>query len=180
MNLNKPVKNLESDRLLLRFVDLNDAKDFYVFCSKDNVTKYLTFDPYKHIFQARRAITNMIRSYLAEKCINYSIVLKNTNKVIGSISITQVDNHSAEIGYLLDDDYWNLGYMSEALKLIVEASFNYYDIDILIGKYIKENISSEKVLLKNGFKLISVLRNGFIKNNKSYDLFVTKLESHVI
>ena len=177
MNFARPVKTLESDRLLIRFVDISDARDFFVFCSKESVTKYLTFNPYKHIYQARRAITNMIRSYLAEKCINFSIVLKEINKVIGSISLTVVDNHSAEIGYLLDDTYWNQGIMNEALNLVVETAFNYYHIDILLGKYIKENIPSEKVLMKNGFKLISILRNGFCKNDQNYDLFVTKLEN---
>ena len=174
MRLIKPL--IKTDRLTIRFVDISDANDFFAFCSKDSVCKYLTFKKYTHIVQARKAIENMIRAYLAETDINFSIVLNETGIVIGSISLTIINSNTAEVGYLLDDNYWNQGIMNEALKEIINLSFNVYHFDCLFASYISENIASEKLLAKNGFVFVQKIPGGFSKNFKNYDLIKTKLE----
>ena len=168
-NLNAP--KIQTNRLLIRPVSIYDANDYYNFCSDQRVCKYLTFNPYTSIFQAKRAIENMIRASLIGSDVNYSIIYRNENKIIGSISLTfNKYENSADVGYILSYDYWNQHFMSEALKEVIDISFNYYNLDFLTASYISENTSSEALLKKFNFKVIEKIEGGFIKNNIKYDL----------
>ncbi|MCI5745235.1 MAG: GNAT family N-acetyltransferase [Erysipelotrichaceae bacterium] len=166
--LNAPVIN--TDRLFIRLVDINDYQAYFNFCSKAEVCQFLSFNPYSNVNQAKIAINNMIRAYLADSDVNFSIVLKKTNDVIGSISLSFKNDNSGEVGYLLDSTYWNNKIMDEALKAIIEISFNYYQLNYLCASFISENVASEKLLLNNGFKIIKVEPTLFKKNNKVYNL----------
>ena len=168
-NINAPTIN--TNRLLIRLVSIYDYKDYYKFCSNSKVCEYLTFNPYNNVCQSKRAIENMIRSYLIGSDVNFSIVNKENNKVIGSISLTfSKHTNSADVGYILDEDYWNQKIMSEALNEIINIAFNYYKLDYLTASYIKENMASDAILRKFRFNIYDVVKNGFIKNNNKYDL----------
>ena len=94
-----------------------------------------------------------------------------STKIIGSISLTfNKYENSADVGYILSYDYWNQHFMSEALKEVIDISFNYYNLDFLTASYISENTSSEALLKKFNFKVIEKIEGGFIKNNIKYDL----------
>lgn len=162
---------IHTDRLLIRIVSEDDAKDFYEFCKDPKVCTYLTFNPYKNVFYTKRILNNMVNAYIHGSDANFSIVYKENNKVIGSISLHFLENENVgDVGYLLNSSYWNKGIMDEALKAFIEVAFSYYNLDYLTASFIKENIASERLLLKNGFKINEYIKNGLIKNNKYYDL----------
>lgn len=173
-NLNAPT--IQTDRLFIRFVDKKDVYEYYKICSNPSVCRYLTFNPYKSIKETSIVIDNMIRAYLQGSDVNLSIILKEENLVIGSISLSfkQYDN-SAEVGYILNEVYWNKGYMNEALNALIIVCKEYYNLDYLTANYLQDNISSEKLLLKNGFNIDEIINNGFIKNNQFYNLVKTSL-----
>lgn len=167
----KVAPKIETDRLLIRVVREEDCKDFYEFCSDPLVCKYLTFNPYKTISHTRFIINNMINAYIHGTDVNFSIILKDNMKVIGSISLNfKEKNNVAEVGYLLNSSYWNKGYMDEALKAIINVTFEYYNVDFIVATYIKENISSEKLLEKNNFIIDGIIEKGINKNNINYDV----------
>ena len=163
---------IQTNRLTIRIVDLVDSSDYFEFCSNANVCKYLSFNPYKSLSQAKNAINNMIRAYLQGTDVNFSIIYRDLKKVIGSISLTFNKDNSATIGYILNDLYWNQGIMKEAIEAICKIAFDYYEVKFLKAKFISENIASEKVLYANGFKEVEVLKNGFIKNGFYYYLII--------
>lgn len=166
----KYIPKFETKRLIVRLVSLEDFQDYYEFCSDPLVCKYLTFNPYTSSYQAKRSIENMIRAYLAETDLNYSIVLKDTLKVIGSISLSFKGNHIAELGYILNSKYWNKGYMNEVVNNLISIAFVYFDVNVVVAKYLQDNIASEKILIKNGFYKTNIIQNGFIKNGIYYNL----------
>lgn len=166
----KFVPKFETKRLIVRIVSLEDYYDYFEFCSDPLVCKYLTFNPYSSTYQAKKAIENMIRAYIAATDFNYSIVLKDTLKVIGSVSLSFKENNVAELGYILNSKYWNNGYISEVINNLISVAFVYFDVNVIVAKYLKDNIASEKVLLKNSFTKTKIIKNGFIKNGIYYDL----------
>lgn len=173
-NLTAPY--IETDRLILRVVDMEDAKAYFIFCSQKEVCRYLTFNPYQDFNQAKNSIQNMIRSYLQGSDVNFSILLKKSKLVIGSISLSfKKEYNLAEIGYILNYDYWRQGLMSEAIKALIKASFEYYHLDGLYANYIEENENSAHLLMKNNFKIIQIEKQGFIKNGTPYNLVKTFL-----
>lgn len=170
MNLFKSAPTIETNRLFIRVVSSEDYKDYYRFCSNKNVCRYLTFNPYTNIFQAKKAINNMIRAYLSNSDINFSIIFKPENRIIGSISLSLLNDNIGEIGYILDEPYWNKKIMDEALKAIINVCDKYYNLDILIASYISDNIASEKLLLRNNFIFYEDIQCGLIKNNQCFNL----------
>ena len=174
-NLTAP--SIQTDRLFIRMVALEDCYAYYQFCSKEEVCKYLTFNPYRHLYQAKHSIENMIRAHLLGSDVNFSIILKNENKVIGSISLSFKDQLPlAEVGYILDDTYWHNGYMDEALKAIIKACKEYYHLTSIVASYISLNKASERLLAKNQFVIVNQQNNGFIKNQVSYTLVHCELK----
>ena len=167
----KTAPNIQTDRLIIRPVCVDDANDFFEFCSDSNVCEYLTFNPYKTVRHTKLILNNMVNAYIHGTDVNFSIVLKSNYKVIGSISLSfKEKGNFAEVGYLLNYFYWNNKYMDEALKAIIKVAFNYYNVDYLLASYIKENKASSKLLSKNGFEVIETIPNGFVKNGKLHDL----------
>lgn len=59
-----------------------------------------------------------------------------------------------EIGYGISDKYRNRGFMTEAVSIFCDWFFNNTEVKIIRAETDRSNISSQKVLIKNGFKKI--------------------------
>ena len=54
----------------------------------------------------------------------YGIVVKGTDKVIGSVDFNhRHEDDVLEIGYTLHPDYWGRGYVPEAVSALIEVAF---------------------------------------------------------
>ena len=85
-----------------------------------------------------------------------ALIDKKTNKLIGQcgLLIQTVENtERLEIGYSILPEYWNQGFASEASQKCKNYAFENNFSDALISIVHINNISSEKVALKNGMKL---------------------------
>ncbi len=171
MNKGLGAPHFFTNRLYIRPIEWEDIDDFFNVCSQREVTQYLTFNPHEYLSDTHRVIENMMRAYSMGQSVNFAIVLKSTNHLIGSASLTfNYVNRSAEVGYLLDAKYWNQGYMSEAIQALIEVAFNYYRVEFLYAKHIVENIASQKIIEKMHFKKIRVQEQSFIKNQHIYSI----------
>ena len=89
---------LETERLILRPITLDDAKACFSWNSDERVTKYMSYPTLTDISQT----IDWIKSTLTdEKEYNFAFVLKEENKVIGTGSI----GPSSKI-----EGYWGMGY----------------------------------------------------------------------
>lgn len=87
----------------------------------------------------------------------WDIVLKSEKRLIGQIGFKGIPNGlgQIEIGYGIEEGYRNKGYTTEAVIKIMKWVFSQ---DIIPVKYVtactdKENIASQKVLLKAGMRI---------------------------
>ena len=69
------------------------------------------------------------------------------------------------INYLLNENYWNNGYMTEAVKCIVRYAFKDLNVDLLSAFTTPPNIGSKLVLEKSGFVYEGTIKSGY----KRYD-----------
>ena len=93
-------------------------------------------------------------------------------KLIGVVSADNFelgDTHKTEIGYWLARDYWGRGIMTDAVKAYVDYAFKELGLLKLMAHVFELNISSARVLEKNGFKLEGRLRKHFRKDGVLYD-----------
>ena len=112
---------------------------------------------------------------------NFQLIEKQTDTLIGWCGFhTWVQKHSrAEIGYnLKDDNHKQKGYMSEALKAVIQYGFDVmklHRIEALVAKY---NTPSVKLLEKYGFTYEGCLREHYNVNGKMEDSQMYSLLKH--
>jgi ribosomal-protein-alanine N-acetyltransferase len=104
---------------------------------------------------------------------NFAIIYKGA--AIGGVGIkiqTDIFRKNAEIGYWLGEKYWNKGISTKALKVMVQYTFERFDINRIFAHVFESNISSIRVLHKCGFSEETCLKKSIIKNNKIQDCYI--------
>lgn len=144
---------LTSSRLDLRYMHFDDVSDIFAYLSKSNVHKYLNRMNHQRIEDTYFWLNQNVNDY--EKNMEpYLLVMveKETKHVIGHIEIYNIVNESIEIGFMLHDDYWHKGFMSEAFNVLFEAMFIRNKHLRIFAKCNVANLASIKLLKENGFK----------------------------
>ncbi|PGT75335.1 MULTISPECIES: GNAT family N-acetyltransferase [Bacillaceae] len=159
--------SFETNRLLLRKINLNDLDDIFEFSSDPEVAHHMTWEVNKSKEETlNNFISVVMNSYKTGQSADWALVHKESNKVIGTCSFVDWsnDNQKAEIGYVLNRKYWGQGLASEAIKEVIKYGFETLELNRIEGGCDTDNIGSEKVLLKAGFKYEGTLRkNEYIK-----------------
>lgn len=144
---------LETDRLILRPFEIDDAEDMYNGWANDpEVTKYLTWDTHKDIEVTKMLLNMWISEYEKPERLNFAIVLKSEEKLIGGIDVVGYlggADGTPVIGYNLSRRYWGCGYMTEACKCLIGYLFSKGYTDIRIDA-MPENTASIRVIEKCG------------------------------
>lgn len=100
---------------------------------------------------------------------NYSLLLKESQEYIGTIFITEMEIDVPEVGYAIGTKYWNKGYMTEALKKMIDILFEsgYKEV---CSSHFECNTASGRVMQKAGMKLDRVAENAYKYKGKLHDL----------
>ena len=158
---------LETDRLILRPFELDDAESmFNNWASDDEVTKYLTWNTHKSIEETKEILAFWVNQYEKEERINFAIVYKENNELIGGIDVVGYLEGVPVIGYNLSRKYWNKGIMTEACKKVIELLFSLNHEKIIIEAMV-ENIGSNRVIQKCGGVYDSTYDDYIPKNEKT-------------
>ena len=159
MNAKIDVTNLliETERLILREFYPTDLDDMFEYARVPGVGERAGWPHHESIETTKKILSNFINE---KKTL--AIVLKENNKVIGSIGIepysledklSEFFNYQGrEIGYVLNKDYWGRGLMPEGVKAVINYLFNELNYDFLLCGYYDFNTQSRSVQLKCGFK----------------------------
>ena len=88
--------------------------------------------------------------------------------MVGRINLSVLENNrkTAELGYRIGENVSNLGYASEAVKLVLEKAFTIYGLHRIIAGTATDNLASQRVLLKNGFIFSRVIENDLQIHNE--------------
>ena len=148
---------VETERLILRPFEQSDLDDFYEYASVEGVGEMAGW---KH--HENKEFSQEILDLFINEDNTFAIVLKENNKVIGSLGVDEYgmeqalseffDYQGREIGYVLSKDYWGKGLMPEAVKAVIDYLFNTQNLDFLTCGYYEFNNQSRKVQEKCGFK----------------------------
>lgn len=150
---------LETLRTYLRPVNIDDAYDIYEYAKNRNVGDMAGFKAHESVEETKSVIDSIL------KLDSLAIVYKKNNKVIGTISLQEKLKEIYEIGYSLSEDYWDNGIMTEVVKALCAYAFKTNKaVEINAGCFLN-NIRSEKVLLKCGFKYVGINE----KDYQNYD-----------
>ena len=152
---NVPVIDLGD--IYLRAIEQDDYQDMYEYGKDDEVTKWLTWNTYNSIEDAFNSINNHFLTN-PEKGIPlaHAIIHKEDNKMIGTCDFCFIswEDSVGEIGYCINREYWNRGYVTKACKAIIKFGFEYLGLEKIFIRHNIDNIGSKRVIEKCGFRYI--------------------------
>ena len=143
---------LETTRLLLRELDVNDAEDFYKLNLDPEVIKYTGNTAFKSIEEATKFLSEY-KDYKENGYGRWAVINKATERFIGWCGLKhgEIDNET-DIGFRFFEEEWHNGYATESAAACIYYGFEKLNINRIIGRAIKENIASIKVLEKIGLQ----------------------------
>lgn len=166
------MKDIETERLILRDASVDDAEDMFEYAKLEEVTKYLSWKPHISVKDSEK-ILDLLSKEAKEKdsYVLKAIVLKENDKMIGTIDARIFGDglKDAEFGYCLNPKYWNKGYMSEALKAFIQGLHREHSVENVFGSFERENIASKRVMQKNEMYYYETVRRNF-KNKGEVEL----------
>ena len=157
----KPI--LETPRLILRTLTPDDVPDLRRWLARDEVYTYWGRPASKGEREPETMFVDP-RPWVKRKPspdFKWGMVSKDTNTVIGDISVFDIENsRMGSVGYRLDPDLWGQGYTSEALAAAVDFIFTHTELDRLHATADVRNVASNRVLEKCGFVHEGTIRHG--------------------
>jgi len=163
-------KTIRTERLTLRRFELADAETmFRNWVTDEEVTRYLRFLPHKNVDETRSILYNWIEDYEKDNTYLWGICL-NSGELIGSIGMfIKESDYQAEIGYCIGRSWWGNGYISEALKAVVDYMFTNTDIERIEAYHAVENPASGKVMANAGMAHEGFVRHKYKNHNGFHD-----------
>jgi len=143
---------LETQRLILREVTIDDADVIFAIMSNPQVMRYYGAPMQSHDEAVKRA--NGIRTAFQERNIVYwAITEKVSNSFVGSGGFWRIvkPDSRAHIGYELAPTWWNRGFITEAVSAMVKFGFETIELHSIEAGIHPDNIGSRRVLEKVGF-----------------------------
>ncbi|WP_227874316.1 isochorismatase family protein [Tumebacillus algifaecis] len=110
-------------------------------------------------------IENMCAAWVKDQGYFFGIFLKETDELIGDIGVHEIKRgpyQSAFVGYSLDQAHNGKGYMTEALQLVINFSFQELNLHRLQAGVAPANPASYRVLEKVGFERQGVERKNML------------------
>jgi ribosomal-protein-alanine N-acetyltransferase len=153
MSTSSPFPILETNRLVLRQLTVDDSENWFKNLSDDGVAVLIGMEPLENVEDSKSIINSFIDRYEKKNGMAWAIILKEDESFIGTCSYEKIDNHnlSGEIGYDLLKKYWGQGFMAEALSAIIDYGFESLRLNRIEAHTAAINSASRNLLRRLGF-----------------------------
>ena len=168
---------LKTTRLDLVRIGSQYASRFFDIMSKEQVTKYYGMDSLVSQEEAEQIINSFQMGFELKRSIRWGLILKETGEFIGTIGLNNLNERAkkSEIGYELHPDYWRQGIAAEAIREVLQYSFEELDLFRMGAVTYPANEASSGLLKKLGFKEEGQLRAYLYQGGQSHDALVFSL-----
>lgn len=169
---------IETKRLIIKKISEDDLEDFHEYAGNPLVGSKSLWKPHKNLQESKEILNGFLKDdeYLG-------IHHKNDKKLIGILGLHEDSSRKInsklcrELGYGINYDYWNKGYMTEACLAILDWLFVHKNLEIITGTTSLENKSSQRVMEKIGMKKEGVIRYGWINyKGEIKDKFISSIK----
>ena len=169
-------KVIETNRLSIRPSNFHDCKVFQKWESQAYIKQFFTIDDDRDY---EEILTEFILRSRDSTKIQFTIVLKETDTLIGRIYISRFDSHEDSIDitriYIGEEIYLRKGYGREAIKGLLKFFFEELNIQRVTLDFFQDNNSAKNLYESLNFKSEGIARNVTKKNNKYVSLHVMSI-----
>ena len=162
-------KKLITDRLILRKIVIEDAKEIYEGFVNQSEFLYYSNKQKRTLKEQENSLIGIEKKYESDDYFNWLITLKDNGNIIGSINANKYIEDSLIISYVIDNRYTNNGYMKEALKIVLDYLIYEVQVKQVFCGCIVENIKSKKVMEKY-MTYVTTLKNNVTLSDGLHDM----------
>lgn len=167
-----PFSKLETDRLSLSWITLNESAFVELMRSHPSVNKFINRPDKISLEEAREFVQFRLSDHEKNVSSYWIIRSKDSEKPIGTISLWNfsTDMKKAELGYELHPDHQGKGYMSEAVNAILNIALGELDFGKIEACTHFKNKPSLLMLKRLGFVYESELEDEGHPDNVVYQI----------
>jgi len=165
---------LQTERLLLRRMLVSDADDMYAYAKRTDVTKYLTWNPHPDRDYTVEYLQYLATRYRVGDFYDWGVTLRDSGRLVGTCGFTSFDfpHNSAQVGYVLNPEYWGQGIIAEALQAVIRFGFHELELHRIEAFYMDGNARSRRVMEKVGMTYEGTRRGAMYIKGKYRDIGV--------
>jgi len=154
---------IETDRLLLREVTMNDLEEVNKIYSNPENERSSVWKLHTDKEKTKEKINSMINNYRIGKPEHWIVCDKKTNKIvaIGGMFGFVPAHRRITMGWTVDSNSWGNGYAVELGKACVEYAMKFLNVNRVDAVVRINNIASRKVLEKIGLSYTTHLRQNW-------------------
>ena len=149
----------ETERVVLRLLTLQDSVQVFEHFSDEKITEFMDIEACRSIDEAME----IIQFHIDDTGCRWGLFDKSNNKLMGTCGYhcwTTGGESKAELGFDLSKRYWGKGYMSEALRPVIDYGFTGMALSLIEATVEPQNGRSIQLLRRLGFVKQKRLENG--------------------
>lgn len=148
-------KILETERTYLREMTPDDARNAYELNLDPLVIQYTGDVSFESVEDARLFLTKYAH-YEKYGFGRWAVISKETNEYLGWCGLKySADEDEFDIGFRFHQRFWNKGFASETARACIQLGFEKFNMETIVGRAMKENLASIRVLEKCGLTFLS-------------------------
>lgn len=166
---------LETERLILREYQPDDADDIQDYASDAELVRFTSWGP-NDLAATQAFVARAIDGQRGwpRRTIELAIVHRNDARVIGSIRLSTIgqNRRTAEFGYTIHHRYWAKGYATEATRAMIDLAFRKLGIHRVVATCDVRNHASYRVMEKLGMRREATCRKDTLQKGQWRDSYL--------
>jgi [ribosomal protein S5]-alanine N-acetyltransferase len=166
---------IETERLLLREFRASDESDIHAYASDSEVVRLMIWGP-NTPEQTRAHLTKVLdaQDEWPRASVGLAMELRSERRMIGAIELRMRDeaNRTADIGYVLTRKDWGRGYMTEAVRAILDVAFRRLELHRVWATCDPRNHASYRVMEKVGMRREAHFRKDVMEKGEWRDSYL--------
>ena len=166
------LENLETERLLLRKLSMDDLYDYYERIGSDGeVSRTMLWEPHQDIGETLETFQKVLAGYEEGNYYRWVVVEKSEDALIGNVSLLRLDEkeNSCSFAYMFAKDYWGQGYATEAMAAVLDFAFEKLEVEKVVADHFATNPASGAVMRKLGMAHTGTIREKYEKHGHKVD-----------
>jgi RimJ/RimL family protein N-acetyltransferase len=170
---------IQTERLVLREFTQEDLDSVQSYASNPNVVRFMVWGPNTRT-ESKQFIQRKLQEQIVKPRLSYDLAITLDGHLIGGggLTIRDLKNGEAELGYCLNEPFWGKGIGTEFAAAMIGYGFKELNLHRVFAKCDPENHASYRIMEKNGMTREGVLRENQIIKGRRRDTMIYGILRH--
>jgi RimJ/RimL family protein N-acetyltransferase len=161
---------IRTGRLTLREFTFEDFDGVIAYSADPRVTRYLFFGP-RDLHATAEYLDDLIAAQQEVPRTRFELAVEeqSTGRLIGACDLSLIERNVVDLGYMLEQNSWGLGYATEIALALIDAAFYDLRAERVISTVDINNKASIRVLEKIGMRWEAIFRKHRRAKNRWWD-----------